>query len=273
VNKLPITSGVQEFHLEDWRQFNDLVIDEFIESPAYVFRGQTDFEWPVLSSLDRHELKYPQRKNRDGGNPEFFDSPPLSEVEHLNAFRRVIRGRRGPNSVPLNDDECWALGQHYGLVTPLLDWTRSPYVALFFAMEEEVRAGSDKLLEPPEYRVVYGLSTSVIEEGAIAGDNNVARLVSPLADDNPRLVSQSGLFLRMPRKVDLETYVRRRFADDQHRAVLVKIKIQNANRDACLVALNKMNINHATLFPDLNGSARFVNSLWQPGHEDSIAYI
>jgi hypothetical protein len=37
--------------------------------------------------------------------------------------------------------------------------------------------------------------------------------------------------------------------------------------------LNKMGINHMTLFPDIGGAARHVNSLWQPGHEDSIEHV
>ena len=28
-----------------------------------------------------------------------------------------------------------------------------------------------------------------------------------------------------------------------------------------------------TLFPDIDGAARYVNSLWEPGHEDLSAYI
>ena len=268
---LPIKDGVQEYLLSSWQDMLALAEDLFAKAPAYIYRGQADWDWPIVSSLRRLQAKHPRRKNLSGSNPPFFDCPPFSEEEHLAAFRRAICGRRGATPPSLDEDECWALGQHHGLATPLIDWTRSPFMALFFAFEEERILRKDRLISPTD-RAVFALSTSVFGD-ADGERGRELRFVSLSGDDNSRLVSQQGLLVALPSETDLEEYIRKTFPNETSRAILTKFRIPNKDRDACLNMLNKMGINHMTLFPDIRGAARHVNSLWQPGHEDSIAYI
>lgn len=272
MNECPTQDGVKEIQLNSWDEFFKLTTTTLADSPAFIYRGQTNYDWPLLSGLDRHESRYSKRKNLGGGVPDFFDCSPMTEQEHLKAFKHAIRGRRGPSPPTLTDDDCWALGQHHGLATPLLDWTRSPFVALFFAFEEEQCFGRDDKWAEPGQRGVYILSTSAIE-GSVKNDELAVHLLSPGADANYRLISQAALLVRMPRNTDLEKYVAKRFAGDSQDATFTKIQIPIKGRHECLAALNKMNINYMTLFPDIDGAAKHVNSLWEPGHEDSIAYV
>jgi hypothetical protein len=250
----------------------ELATTAFAIAPAFVYRGQADSDWPVRSSLDRLEAKFPQRKNLSGKNPPYFRRPPLTEKEHMAAFKRAMRGRLGLGVEGLPDDEWWAIGQHHGLATPLTDWTRSPFVALFFAFEEALRLDRDGRMSEPVHRVVYALSTSALPKRGIPKADAV-QFVSPSTNTNYRLVGQAALLLKLPRRTDLETYVRKHFRGEEHSQILTKIEIANVDRDGCLVALNKMNINRMSLFPDADGAARYVNSLWEPGHEDSLAYV
>jgi hypothetical protein len=268
-----VIDGIKEYTLDSWTEFFALLTDTFLAAPMFVFRGQANYSWALCSSLDRHEQNYPKRKKPGGKNTGFFECTPFEDKEHLAAFRRAIRGRRGPNPPELDDDECWALGQHHGLRTPLLDWTRAPFAALFFAFEEEeVRV--DQEMRPPDYRGVFALSAETISSPPIPpNENEKVTILSPEGDANYRLISQAALFVKMPRHTDLACFVRAHFAGESRGATLTKVKIPNEDRHGCLVALNKMNINHMTLFPDIDGAAKHVNSLWQPGHEDSLAYV
>jgi hypothetical protein len=152
------------------------------------------------------------------------------------------------------------LGQHFGLATPLLDWTHSPFAAAYFAFEENP-------YDHTEWRVVYGLDEDVVvqryaelQEGPSfeQGRLPVIELVDPLSDENPRLVSQGGLFTRAPIGTPIERWIEDQF-EGSTAAILVRIEIPDSDREVCLRTLDRMNINHLSLFPDIAGASRFTN--------------
>ena len=72
------------------------------------------------------------------------------------------------------------------------------------------------------------------------------------------LVNQSGLFSRAPNGVNLEDWIKANLAGEET-YVLMKILVPNRDRTDCLRTLNRMNINHLTLFPDLYGASKYCN--------------
>lgn len=250
--------GSIAFRLTSWSRFADLLDAEVFNAPAaargnYIWRGQRRGDWSLSSSLDRLFGKLDLLAA--GANV-------LEERshEHLEAFKYASRGRRGQNPPALSDNEWWALGQHYGLATPLLDWSRSPFAAVYFAFEELTT-------DATECRVVYGLDQRAVDvkNYEIANGPSVERgripvidFIDPLSDDNPRLVSQGGLFTRAPIGMPIERWVAQAF-EGISAPVLVRIEIPNRDRIACLRSLNRMNINHLSLFPDLSGASRSTN--------------
>jgi len=87
-------------------------------------------------------------------------------------------------------------------------------------------------------------------------------LVKPMSDENNRLVSQRGMFSRGPNNLDLDMWVRYysvKHMPKEKKALLVNITIPNTGTKECLRYLNRMNINNATLFPDLAGASEFCN--------------
>jgi hypothetical protein len=110
---------------ESWFDFQTFIQSEshFDVAPGVVFRGQRDASWRLTTTLDRALMRLPKK----------IQTQHIVDY-HFEEFKKRLRGRRGMNPAPItNPDEYWALGQHFGLATPLLDWTHSPFVAAFFA--------------------------------------------------------------------------------------------------------------------------------------------
>jgi len=244
----PILQGVRTIRLSSWNGFHGFINSGLRNPHTYVFRGQRQAAWPLNTSLDRAASLL---------------TFPVNPTRHLEQFSLSTRGRRGTNPQLLNEAELWALGQHYGLWTPLLDWTESPHVALYFAFKE--RSERDR-----GTRAVFALSRNyVVERSAVIAKAHaqspsrpdIVEFIVPKSDENSRLINQRGLFTRGTLGVDIGTWVRRHFRRETRKAVLIKMVIPELRGDRLdvLRSLNRMNINHLSLFPDLGGSAEYCN--------------
>lgn len=168
--------------IESWKDFVELLESPFFDAlgTEWVFRGHRRFDWSMTPTLGR--------LTDDGIVTEELSN------QQLGLFRKAIRGRTTDHSLledGVDDDELWSIGQHHGLMTPLLDWTYSPYVALFFAFSKENR--KDEKDNP--YRAVYALNKTFVSDDEVCPD---IRVFEPRKDDHGRLVSQAGLFTFSP---------------------------------------------------------------------------
>ena len=237
-------NGVQTAQLENWPEFTEF-LGQFVPYGNYIWRGQARDGWKLEPSLDR--------VLRDTGKA----GDDAAVRDHLERFELAVRGRRGASPTRLTKDELWALGQHYGLPSPLLDWSASPFVAAFFAFEDSDPHGTSQ-------RSIFGLDATAVlrRAGEVArhvrhGASRGIRVIRPRNYHDQRLISQGGLFTRSPNGVDIETWVRTYFRDASRYWTLVRINLPSGMRTSALRALNRMNINHLSLFPDLSGAARY----------------
>jgi hypothetical protein len=219
-----------------------------LEYTSYVYRGQGDANWKLEPSLDR-VIKNPKSPMREA---------------LLSRFKYETRGRRGANPPTMSDDsDWWALGQHHGLMTPLLDWTESPFVALYFAAESAIRAKSSHFSVCALYQVAINKNNKVItdrEDTKLVNDRKpTIKIVRPLSDENSRLVNQRGLFTRGPNNIDMESWIKNYNHQGENIMELIKIIVPTKGVQDCLRYLNRMNINHSTLFPDLIGASEYCN--------------
>lgn len=272
---MPTEDGVTEVKLLSWKYFLDFTYQEMLDYETYVWRGQRNDDWALDTTIDRLIKTAKIAKTKQYG---FRQS-------HLEQFKYATRGRRGAYPPEIfNENEWWALGQHHGLASPLLDWTTSPFVGAYFAYinvgEPQTRNRAIYALHKPsvEKKVTELVRAKEAknrkEKADIASGKKKAGLLSsglldlpvkhevefvrPLSDENQRLVNQGGLFTRAPDGQTIEGWVRANFPGESG-CILFKILIPNKDRTECLKTLNRMNINHLTLFPDLYGASKFCN--------------
>lgn len=140
-----ISNGIGEFKLESWNSFSEFIDTEMLDFREYIYRGHQNSDWLLEPTLNR--LAEAKTKTK------------LNSVRktHFENFRYALRGRIPDSNKYTDEDELWALGQHHGLATPLLDWTNSPYVAAYFSFFQSNEFDT-------EYRVIYALDRDSIEE-------------------------------------------------------------------------------------------------------------
>lgn len=228
------------------------------ELDDWAFRGLRSSQQPLVSSLCRRLTQYTPDASQWRSR----------EARALRIFRRKAHIYLGERGVLDDDLRCLAMMQHHGAPTRLLDFTKSPFVAAFFALE-----GADG------DAAIYALNTPALWHAVPTFDASLTReRIDPRRSDNfaryfatndqpilwcgepaemdRRLVAQSGLFV-VPGQIELtlDQILRHYEASEP---LLKKIVLPLALREQVMRALYRMNITHATLFPDLDGLARSI---------------
>jgi len=263
--RTPVKNGRAQFDLSKWADFPALIYEVFLPYNQYVWRGHKFAKWTLMATLGRRKIS--------GDDPDW-------QYKHQKSFQLHATRQRGAGPQrPASDNDVWALGQHYGLDTPLLDWTGSPFVAAYFAFLQPSTP-----LERRTYgnrRAVWGLSATSVQEKSASimleakkrprkPSPGVMEMIYPVAEDNARLISQGGLFSRTPDGVSVEQWVDAAFAGAT-KMKLVKIVLPDEDRHDCLKMLNRMNINHKSLFPDLTGVSVYCNLCLEiPGYANEF---
>src|SRR5690242_12540912 len=236
------------FRVETWEAFLG-----HITNPPYsnwAFRGERDERWPLYSSLSRYLQNF---RVAPAAWPE-------QEARILRIFKR--KAHQYLDRPPAEDDDFqWlALMQHHGAPTRLLDFTWSPYVAAFFALERTVGdsvvwalnpARIDSSRAPKPARMDPRIPGN-FQRYYVTGKHRFIWMGEPYTM-NQRLIAQSGTFA-VPGSLEAPIEGLLRDADQQN--ILAKFVIAKRVREVGMRELYRMNITSATLFPDLDGLAR-----------------
>jgi hypothetical protein len=237
----------------DYRRFVDDLSDN------WAFRGQAAAGWGLENAIERTDfIKYYKGV----------------EVDFLAEFQRGARNYLNKDETPEHLIEWLALMQHHGAPTRLLDFTKSPYIAAYFAFEQN-RVGPDDFISlwaininflrtraVQELKQLYGPelegSKGVINEAIfekIFYDNSCS-LIFPVEPFrmNRRYSLQQSIFVSTGNS--FEPFMQQlAFLKEDIEKSVVKIEMPAYLQKPVLRDLQKMNINRASLFPDLDGYA------------------
>jgi len=209
----------------------------------------------------------------------------MAEIEHdieevfIAEYKKAIRSFPDYSGTPETTLEWLSLLQHHGTPTRLIDFTHSPYIAAYFAFQEEARDTPESVAIWCVNRIrfyqaaLYYLKkdfdiSAYIDRRYLFSESTFEELfrrsqldcVIPFdpANANQRQLIQQSVFLAAmnPEKRFIDQLA---FLDYQEKPVITKLTIPSSERKVALRDLIKMNITHATLFPGIDGFARSLN--------------
>lgn len=246
---------------------------------AWRFRGQREAAWLLHTSLDREV-----RRERSSLNSRsiYHLSREVEMRDLLHRFQQYAHHYL-PHVPAKNDLSSWyALMQHYRVPTRLMDWTESPYVAMYFAVED--KAVEKRKREKESHSAVWAIDLEWLEKRGrdllqsknklpIGGDGTPVALYDHMNEllreteesvivrinpqmSNPRLFAQQGIFLcKLYHQASFGQMLMKMmmYPEVIDRPVVRKLEVGSRLRLNFLKHLRAMNIHPASLFPGLDG--------------------
>lgn len=208
------------------------------------YRGHSDQSWKLESGYER--LKKPPK-----------------EISLVNEFRQNANFLLDKYT-PKNDFDWLILMQHYGVPTRLLDWSESPLISLYFAVESESRGSKNKdgalwVLDPGKlnentnamndpYIPAFEENDYMADFETIKFDSGTSAGLMPIAAiatrNNPRIQAQLGTFTISRSKTPIE--------DVGDKAHVTKYIIPKESKPRISGELKILGLGKFQVFPELS---------------------
>jgi hypothetical protein len=216
-----------------------ILIEQICERENYLFRGQ-NCDWPLIPKIGRVKTRKSLLETED---------------EMLTEFKRLSKPFL--NSAPTNELEWLSLAQHHGMATRLLDWTTNPLAAAWFAVQNPC---------PDKFGILWMFDApfgDIIKAGQASLINPFIGARSKIFQPNittSRIQSQNGWFTL--HKYHDSTHKFTAFERNRlYNKYLTKIVIPSNRFSSIRFQLDRLGINERSLFPDIDGTANYVEWL------------
>jgi hypothetical protein len=241
--------------LPTWKEYKDFVSDL---SENWAFRGQAAAGWVLNNAIQR---------------TEFIHFHKNIEADFVAEFQRGARNYLSRDETPQHLIEWLALMQHHGAPTRLLDFSRSPFIAAYFAFEICV-PGTERQLAIWAINVKFLLTKAMEMLQQDYGEELKdckhinEQLFEKLFYENTRSMVFPVEPFRMNRRYSLQQSIfvstgnsyepfmkQLEFLDSYISQAVIKLELPTMLKKEVLRDLQTMNLNRASLFPDLDGYA------------------
>lgn len=215
-----------------------------------LFRGQSDSEWKLKTTLERTTnekysiTRYLQRADSVVNEIESLTGKNW-QIPSFPDIRKEINDVQDSLRPHLPCYEYLVYLRHHGFPSPLLDWTRSPYVAAYFALEQANNA---------ERCCVFAFIENPDGGKMLSGGDILIKSMGPYITTHRRHFAQKASYT-IATQWDDNAKAHYFCSHDSvslpmlgEQDVLIKITIPRSDRIVALRQLEDFNINHYTLF-------------------------
>ncbi|GAA4241478.1 MULTISPECIES: FRG domain-containing protein [Winogradskyella] len=224
------------------KNFTDLIkeLEPLKKNNDLIFRGQSNVDWEIIP-----------KSGRNGFSEKYTKTLPERQI--FNSWKRYAKSHLSKH--PETEWDWLAIAQHHGLATRLLDWSKNPLVAAFFACIEN--NDSDGV-------IYYYKLTDVLEFDE--------RTTSPFDFKGFNIFFPSGLVSRIINQRGLFTITDKPTVglEKQLKGELKKIIISKEAKENIIMSLDFYGINKLSLYNDIDSLSEYLNDYVANNHSNNL---
>lgn len=250
--------------VNDWKELGDeLAGFRNLQTlhPQHLFRGQTNTKWTLEPSFTRIVKKRGFNRSqalqleREAVNKFSISASKLLPLEYT--IDLTLSRVKSQDGARIDFLGWFVVMQHYGAPTRTLDWSCSPWAALYFACCEQDEL--DGALWIADFAKVMQYANEVMP--------NVKDFNAAMVEENaPNILVVSGMAYNTNQRIESQqsrlSICTNPLLDHQplleEAKALEKVEIPKEMKHGIMIELAQMNISAKTLFPGIDGLGRSV---------------